>query len=149
MKRSMRYVLVTICLLLSAILFGCATIKEAAKGFAGVSTKILEEKRKEAIKESFAIDYSSCYAKVKDILREKDKESPVYAEDAQKKMIGVYFSETDTTPVGVFFTEEAKGSTMVEISSPSTYAKEYIANRVFSGINALVKPREDKKANVK
>jgi len=126
------------------VLLGCATVKEAAKGFVGVSTRVLEEKRKEALKESFVIGYDSCYAKVKDILKEKDKESPIYAEDVQKKMIGIYFSETDTTPVGIFFTEEEKGRTMVEISSPSTYAKEYIANRIFTGIKALIKPKGEK-----
>jgi hypothetical protein len=126
------------------VLLGCATVKEAAKGFVGVSTRVLEEKRKEALKESFVIGYDSCYAKVKDILKEKDKESPIYAEDVQKKMIGIYFSETDTTPVGIFFTEEERGRTMVEISSPSTYAKEYIANRIFTGIKALIKPKGEK-----
>ncbi len=144
MSKSNCLVLTTICCLLSTLLLGCATVKEAAKGFVGVSTRVLEEKRKEALKESFVIGYDSCYAKVKDILKEKDKESPIYAEDVQKKMIGVYFSETDTTPVGIFFTEEEKGRTMVEISSPSTYAKEYIANRIFTGINALIKPKGEK-----
>jgi len=144
MSKSNYLVLATICCLLSTVLLGCATVKEAAKGFVGVSTRVLEEKRKEALKESFVIGYDSCYAKVKDILKEKDKESPIYAEDVQKKMIGVYFSETDTTPVGIFFTEEEKGRTMVEISSPSTYAKEYIANRIFTGINALIKPKGEK-----
>lgn len=144
MSKSNCLVLTTICCLLFTVLLGCATVKEAAKGFAGVSTRVLEEKRKEALKESFVIGYDSCYAKVKDMLKEKDKESPIYAEDVQKKMIGVYFSETDTTPVGIFFTEEEKGRTMVEISSPSTYAKEYIANRIFTGINALVKPKGEK-----
>ena len=144
MSKSNCLVLATICCLLSVVLLGCATVKEAAKGFVGVSTRVLEEKRKEALKESFVIGYDSCYAKVKDILKEKDKESPIYAEDVQKKMIGIYFSETDTTPVGIFFTEEERGRTMVEISSPSTYAKEYIANRIFTGIKALIKPKGEK-----
>ncbi len=174
MKRSTGFTLTTICCLLSAVLFGCATVKEAAKGFAGISTKVLEEKRKDAAKETFAVGYDSCYAKVKDILKEKIKvkddeteiesSSYVYAEDAQMKMLGVYLLETDTTPVGIFFTEVDKGHTMVEISSPSIYAKEHMANRIFTGINTAFKldgkpegsglasdsqSQEEKKADVK
>lgn len=159
MKRSMYFVLAIACCLLSAVLFGCATVKEAAKGFAGVSTQVLEEKRKEAIKETFAVDYDRCYAQVKDILKEKIKvkeneteiesSSYIYAEDTEKKMLAVYLSETDTTPVGIFFTPEGKGSTMIEISSPSTYAKESIAKRISAAINASLKPGEDKVADVK
>jgi len=174
MKRSMGFTLAAICCLLSAVLFGCATVKEAAKGFAGISTKVLEEKRKDAAKETFAVDYDSCYAKVKDILKEKIKikddeteiesSSYVYAEDAQMKMLGVYLLETDTTPVGIFFTEVDKNHTMVEISSPSIYAKEHMSNRIFTGINTAFKlkgepegrglasdsqSQEDKKVDVK
>lgn len=153
MKINTRCILIIVCCLLSAILLGCATVKEAAKGFAGISTRVLEEKRKEALKKSFALDYDSCYAKVKDILKEGGKEnegSPyVYAEDTKKKMLGIYLSEADTTPVGIFFSEEQKGFTVIEISSPSIYAKEYIAEKVFGGIDTLLKPKEEKKADVK
>ena len=159
MKRSMFFVLVIACCLLAAVLSGCAVVKEAAKGFAGVSTQVLEDKRKDAIKETFAIDYDDCYAKVKDILKEKIKvkenetevesSSYIYAENAEKKMLAVYLSETDTTPVGIFFTPEGKGSTIVEVSSPSTYAKENIAKRISTAINASLKPGEDKVSDVK
>jgi len=151
MKRNMYFVLVTVCCLLSTVLFGCTTVKEAARGFAGVSTRVLEDKRKDAIKKTFAIDYDSCYAKVKDILKEKIKvkeneieiesNSYLYAEDVKNKMLGIYLSETDTTPVGIFFTPEGKDSTMVEISSPSIYAKEEIAHRIFAGIDELIKSK--------
>lgn len=147
MKRSMCFVIMIICCLLPVVLSGCATIKETAKGFAGISTQVLEEKRNEALKKSVAMDYDSCYAKVKSIL--KEKMSYLYAEDAQKKMLAVYLSETDTTPVGIFFSQEQKGATMIEISSPSIYAKEYIAAKVFGGIDALLKPKEEKKTDVK
>ncbi|MBU0547328.1 MAG: hypothetical protein KJ710_03710 [Candidatus Omnitrophica bacterium] len=140
---NIRFSLVITCYLLSTVLSGCAIIKEAAKGFIGVSTQVLEKKRKDALKKSFAIDYDSCYAKVKDILKENNKESCIYAEDTKKKMISIYLSEIDTTPVGIFFTEEKKGFTMIEISSPSIYAKEYIANMIFTGIDALLKPKNE------
>jgi hypothetical protein len=145
-----KYYLLPAVFFLSTILLGCATIKETAKGFAGVSTQVLEEKRKDALNKSFVLDYNSCYIKVRDILQEKGREYYIYAEDAKKKMIGIYLSEADTTPVGIFFTEEEKGRTMVEISSPSTYAKEYIANKIFTGIEVLLKlDSEEKKADVK
>ncbi|MDD5505216.1 MAG: hypothetical protein PHR73_00435 [Candidatus Omnitrophica bacterium] len=157
MNRGMHFALIIVCCWLS----GCATVKEAARGFAGVSTRVLEEKRKDAIRESFALDYDNCYTKVKDILKEKvaikkiEEESSgggsayIYAEDAAKKMLAIYLSETDTTPVGIFFIPGGEGITMVEVSSPSIYAKEHIANRLFTGIKASLRPGEDKKANVK
>ncbi|MDP2928359.1 MAG: hypothetical protein Q8N80_06150 [Candidatus Omnitrophota bacterium] len=152
MKYWNRFFLLAICCLLSAVLSGCATVKEMGKGFIGVSTQVLEEKRKDALKKSFVLDYDGCYVKVKEILKGnvKEKESPVYAEDAKKKMIAVYLTQIDTTPVGIFFTEEPGGNTLIEISSPSIYAKEEIANRIFTGIDELIKPKvEEKKINVK
>ncbi|MCK9432814.1 MAG: hypothetical protein PHQ84_02930 [Candidatus Omnitrophica bacterium] len=131
------------------ILSGCATMKEAGKGFLGVSTRILEDGRKDALKKSFALDYHSCYLKVKDILAEKGKESYIYSEDADKKLIAFYLSCEDTTPVGIFFTEETQGGTLIEISSPSTYAKEEIAKRVFPGLELLVKNSNKEKKDVK
>jgi hypothetical protein len=150
MSRNMRFLMVITGCLLSVILFGCATAKEMGKGFLGVSTQVLEEKRKSALKKSFALDYDGCSAKVKEILKgsEKEKESPIYAQDAQKKMIAVYLTQVDTTPVGIFFTREAENKTLIEVASSSTYAKEEIANRIFTGLDTLLKPKE-LKADVK
>jgi len=141
MKSNLRFTLVVSGCLLSTFLLGCATIKELGKGFVGVSTKVLEDKRKDALKKSFALGYNDCYAKVKDILKTKDKESYVYAQDPKKKMIAIYVSAQDTTPVGIFFTEETAASTLIEISSPSIYAKEEIANRIFTGIDTFLNPK--------
>ena len=138
---NMRLVLPVIFYLLVTVLSGCALIKEVGKGFAGVSTQVLEDKRKDALKKSFALSYNDCYLKAKDILKEKDRESYIYSEDLKKKMIAIYISPADTTPVGIFFTEEAGPNTLIEISSPSIYAKEEIANRVFSGIDKLISTR--------
>ena len=148
MKRCAQFILVITFYLLSTVLFGCATVKEMGKGFAGVSTKVLEDKRKDALKKSFALDYNSCLVKVKEILKEPGREFYIYAEDAKKKMIALYLSQTDTTPVGVFFTEEAKDKTLIEVSSPSIYAKEFTAKNIFTGIDALLKPKEENKADV-
>ncbi|MFA4854693.1 MAG: hypothetical protein WC616_05035 [Candidatus Omnitrophota bacterium] len=153
MKRSKHFILVTVFYLLSTVLSGCATVKEMGKGFAGISTKVLEDTRKDALKKSFTLDYNSCYAKVKKILGKEGKEgeeSYIYAEDAGKKMIAVYLSQTDTTPVGIFFTEEGKDKTLIEVSSPSAYAKEYVAKNIFTGIDELLKPKqEENKPDVK
>ena len=148
---NMRFILPGIFYLLITVLSGCAAIKEAGKGFAGVSTQVLEDKRKDALKKSFALKYNDCYLKVKDILKEKDKEAYIYSEDLNKKMLAIYLSSTDTTPVGIFFSEERGSNTLIEISSPSTYAKEEIANRIFSQIDKLIKPKvvQEKKTDVK
>lgn len=157
-----RFALIAAGYFLITVLSGCSMIAEVGKGVAGVSTKVLEDKRRDALKKSFALGYNDCYAKVKDILAKdsisvkdsSDKEVVIkpyiYAEDPKKKMIAIYLSQADTTPVGIFFTEEQAGNTLVEVSSPSVYAKEEISKKIFSGIDALIKPKiiEEKKSNV-
>jgi len=145
-----RFILITVSYFLITVLLGCATIKDLPKGIAGISTRVLEENRKDALRESFALGYNDCYAKVKDILVKNTSVKDtldegigvpyIYSEDSRKKMIAIYLSETDTTPVGIFFTGESATSTLIEVSSPSIYAKEEIAKKIFSGIEALLKP---------
>lgn len=159
MKKNMFSVLFVSSCLLSVVLSGCSTVKEMGKGFAGVSTQILEQKRADALKKSFALSYQDCYAKTKEVLTkdapakdalEQGANTPyIYAEDSEKKMIAVYLTPTDTTPVGIFFTEEAGVNTLIEISSPSIYAKEEIANRIFSGLAVNNQGEEGNKADVK
>lgn len=162
MKRSNCFILTTVLCFLSTILFGCATVKEMGKGFAGISTKVLEDTRKDALKRSFPLAYDRSYAEVKKILGKKEKKGKdgeeskevggpyIYAEDSGKKMIAVYVSESDTTPVGIFFTVERKNKTLIEVSSPSIYAKEYMAKNIFTGIDELLKPKpEENKPDVK
>lgn len=131
-------------------LSGCSMVKEMGKGVAGVSTQVLEDKRPDALKKSFALSYNDCYAKVREILTkgvsvtkdvsDKGTDLPyIYSEDPSKKMIAIYLSEADTTPVGIFFIALDAANTTVEISSPSVYAKEEIANKIFKGINILLK----------
>ena len=107
---------------------GCVRIKEAGRGAAGISTKVLEEHRKGAVIKIFDFDYNTCYAKIKDFLVRRG--SYIYTEDAKKRLIAVYVSKEDTTPVGLFFREISPASTQVEVSSASTYAKELIANKI-------------------
>ena len=122
------------------LLSGCATIKEDAKKILGVSTKALEEGRKEAIKKQFNYDYNTCYNKIKAILKENG--SYIYAQGLKKHMLAVYVSEQDTTPVGLFFKEIGTANTQIEVSSPSTYAKELISTKVFSELEKALNPQQ-------
>lgn len=117
-------------------LLGCETVKEGAKGFLGVSTRSLEEARNNAITKTFGYDYDTCHAMVKDIL--KRMKACVYAQDSKKHMIAIYVSEQDTTPVGVFFKQIDKTSTQVEVSSRSTYAREFISEKMFSVLDKKI-----------
>jgi hypothetical protein len=109
---------------------GCSTITETAKGFLGISTKILEEKRKDAIRQSFKYDYETCFNKTIKIL--KELKAYIYREDKKRHLIAIYVSREDTTCVGIFFTEIDADNTQVEVSSPSTSAKENIATQLFA-----------------
>ena len=112
------------------LLCGCASIKEGANGFLGVSTKVLEEGRKNAISKDCAYSRQECYDMVKKELVKGG--SYVYKEDKSRDMLALYVSENDTTPVGIFFKEVDASKTQLEVSSPSKYAKELIAKAVFS-----------------
>jgi len=117
---------------LAAVLFasGCAAVTEGAKGVLGVSTRALEVGRKNALKETFAYNLDACYDKLKKGLLQRG--CYIYALDPEQKMIAVYVSYTDTTPVGVFFKKVDDNNTEVEVSSPSTWAKEFILRRAAS-----------------
>jgi len=126
---------------LSVVLMGCAGTREVCKGVLGVSTKVLEESRNEAIKKEFNFDLITCHNKVRMILKETG--SYIYCDDLSKDMIAVYVSEEDTTPVGLFLTEVNKGVTLIEVSSPSVYGKEKISKTVFNAlITGVIKPVE-------
>ena len=58
--------------------------------------------------------------------------SYIYTDDPKKNMLAIYVSEADTTPVGIFLKEMDASNTQIEISSPSTYAKELIAEKLFN-----------------
>ena len=130
---------------LAALIFfmsGCSIAIEGVKGFAAVSTKSIEEARKEAITKTFNYDYNTCLGKVKNFLVKKG--SYIYAQNAKKHMIAIYISAEDTTPVGIFFKEIDSGNTQVEVSSPSTYGKELIAKKVFSYLEDPKKYEDEK-----
>lgn len=124
--------------ILFAVLFilnGCSGLKEAVRGFAGLSTKVLEDTRKDAITKDFNTSFDTARITIKTAL--KDNHSYIYREDSSCNLIAVYASESDTTPVGVFLTSLDKDNTKVEISSPSTYGKEAIAKVVFDALKGI------------
>lgn len=126
-----RYAFFT-CLLAAVMLSGCVGIKEGTRGFLGISTRELEKGRKDAVVRTFQCAPSDCYDTILATLKEIG--AYVYAKDSNKKMVAVYVSETDTTPAGIFLTEEDTAAVRVEVSSPSSYAKEFIAGKVFAAL---------------
>ncbi len=63
----------------------------------------------------------------------------IYTQDQKKNLIAIYVSEQDTTSVGIFFKQIDTQRTQIEVSSPSTYAKELIAKQLFSGLEKSFK----------
>jgi len=120
------------------LLTGCAGVKESAKGVLGVSTRILEEKRAEAISAQINYAYRDCYEKTRQIL----KESGSYIYASSKDMLAVYFSGEDTTPVGIFFKEIDGSNTEVSVSSASVYAKESLSKRLFRALDKSLHPEK-------
>ncbi len=109
---------------------GCASLKEMTRGFMGISTRSLEEARKDAVAKNFPYDYFTAYTKTLDAL--KTMHAYVYSKDISKYMIAIYVSESDTTPVGIFFKETGKDATQIEVSSPSSFARDMISAKLFS-----------------
>jgi len=137
-----------ILLIFLVLLAGCTNIKEGIKGFAGISTKAIEDNRKSAMVKTFNYGYDICYNKALRVL--KHMGTYMYAEDKNKKLVAVYLSREDTTAVGVFFKELDANNTQIEVSSPSTYAKELIGTRFFKGLeNALEGKEEEEETNDK
>ncbi len=126
MRKSKVCVISTLALVI--LTSGCATVIEGTKGVLGVSTKILEEGRKDAITKTYNYSYDECRQKV--IARLARYGCYIYARDEKEKMLAIYISETDTTPVGIFFKVVDSEHTQIQVSSPSTFGKELIAARI-------------------
>ena len=131
-KRDGFFVLFIGCII---VLGGCATIKETALGAAGISTKVLEDGRVNAIAKNFNFDYFTGYTKSLDALKEMS--AYIYKQSLKEHMIAVYVSKHDTTPVGIFFKETGANNTQVEVSSPSLTAKGLISARLFKSLTPI------------
>lgn len=121
---------------------GCAKMKEAVRSVAGISTQELENSRGKSIKKVFKYDYFTCYAKTKDALTTIG--AYIYAEDKEKDLIAIYVSRKDTTPVGLFFLDIDNIHTQIEIASPSTFARDLIAEKIFANLETSF--RQDEKS---
>jgi hypothetical protein len=144
-KQAIRNLSLLICaLFFVTLIMGCASFKETVKGFAGVSTKVLEDNRKTAVTRIFNHDYNACYNKMEEAL--KSIGAYIYAKDKAKHMFAIYVSEKDTTPVGLFLKDIDKEHTQIEVSSPSSYAKEMIAAKFFPALElSLALEKEEHK----
>ena len=143
MKKLQRYVYNStyICILMGIcsvfFIYGCVSLKETGRGFLGVSTKILEQTRDEALQKEFAIDEVACYARAEEIL----KAIGAYIYAKKPKMLAIYVSDQDTTPVGIFIESQGVSTSKIGVSSPSTDAKEYIAMRLFKRLDRFLNPQ--------
>lgn len=142
-----RVFMLAVCCLLAAVFTGCSTVEEGAKGFAGLSTKALEEGRKEAVAKTFNYGYDACFVKASKIL--KNIGTYIYAQDRKKGMIAVYITEEDTTPVGVFLKVVDAQTTQVEVSSRSAYGKELISKRLFQILEYSLKDEKEEETDAK
>jgi len=129
-KAANPFAIFVICIALSALMTGCVSLKEGVKIFEGTSTKDVEDARKNASVKVFNYGYDICYAKTEKLLQNLTSAS-IYAKT--KDMIAIYYIDPDTTPVGVFFKAVDAAHTQVEVSSPSSPTKEYVAKVIFSG----------------
>jgi hypothetical protein len=119
--------------LIMVFVSGCGVgLKEGFRGVAGISTKVLEDNLSSATSKEFNLGYDSAYSKAQKSIKEIG--AYVYAVDKSKNLIAIYVSEKDTTPVGIFFKPLENTKTRVLISSPSKFAKEFIAGKIFSGL---------------
>ncbi len=142
-NRSPARLLIIGCWLIVALLCGCASIGGGIRSVAGCSTREVENSRGKSIKKVFKYDYFTCYAKVRGALT--DIGAYIYAEDKKKDLIAIYVSEKDTTPVGLFFQEIDSFHTQIEISSPSSFARDLIAERIFSKLEVSSSRNEKEK----
>ncbi|MDD4899385.1 MAG: hypothetical protein PHT31_03095 [Candidatus Omnitrophica bacterium] len=128
-------------ILSTVFISGCALLEKGARELLGTSTSSVEASRPEAIKQIFNFDFDTCYEK--SLVSLKDINTFLFAKDKKNKMIAVFVSEQDTTPVGVFFKVIDADNTQVEVSSPSTYARDLIGLRLFAKLTMYLNPIEE------
>lgn len=119
-------------------LAGCAGVKETVRGIAGNSTKVLYDTRAQAAAKEFPCGREECAAKVAEILM--DMKAYVYAREGD--LTAVFVSEEDTTPVGVFLVSADEGKTRIEVSSPSSFARDTVAQKLFTGLDMKLKVKK-------
>lgn len=145
-KRKILYLAVFVFCVIS--LSGCISMKEYVKGLFGVSTKEIESSRDLALKKVFPIGIDECYTKTEDLLKEIG--CYIYSSNKTKGLIAFYVSRADTTVAGVFLTRIDQENTRLEVSSPSSYQRDIIANKLFTKLElAIAPPKEEIQEDVK
>jgi len=129
MKTKLILTVIGLSMLLGANISYSATASDVFKSFFAVSTKELEELKKEALSKTFEYDYKTCYEKTLALV-EKMADTQIYAK--KKDVIAVYCMDYNSTPAGIFFEEVDVSHTKVLISSASSRAKDWVASNIFS-----------------
>ena len=141
--RSFKSVIILVSLTLVAVcIAGCATTDDWFKELLGVSAASIESARKNAVTKVFDYNYRTCYDKMKKLLEEMPQIS-IYAR--KRGLIAVYYSSVNTTPVGVFLKKIDEKKTQVEIASPSSSARDWVAKNLFA---ETVLPKAPVEANL-
>jgi hypothetical protein len=135
-----------VALLCCCVVFGgCAGLKEFGRQIAGTSTKEVEESRADSLKQEFICDYYTANSLVRDSL--KKSKVYIYRENPDNGAIYIYLSEKDTTAVGIFLSSIDSSRTLVEIASPSTFAKNDLMDKLKVDLKDNIKKEEKKIVN--
>ncbi|MBF0619955.1 MAG: hypothetical protein HQL19_07300 [Candidatus Omnitrophica bacterium] len=125
-------------LLISVVIFsGCASFWDAPRNVVGVSTRALENARKDSVFQVYACEYADCFNAVVDSA-EKSKYI-VFMKDQIRGLVVIMNipGVVDTTEVGVFIAPLANHKGVkVELSSRSTPARRAVAQILFTDLAA-------------
>jgi hypothetical protein len=132
-----------VALLCCCVVFGgCGGLREFGREIAGTSTKDVEKSRPDSLKQEFICDYYTCSSLVRDSL--KKSKVYIYRENSDNSAIYVYLSEKDTTAAGIFLSSVDTLRTMVEVASPSTFAKNDLMDKIRADLKDKIKKDEKK-----
>ena len=113
---------------------GCASFSGRVNGFLGKSVREIESSRIKSVKLVIPGDYDTVYAGVLSELKKEGRY--IYRQDRNGRLIAFYMSNENTTVAGVFFKETAEGKIELEIASPSSDARNLLAE----SLSVLVPP---------
>ncbi|MBF0490872.1 MAG: hypothetical protein HQL15_09750 [Candidatus Omnitrophica bacterium] len=123
---------------LSAVLIlgivGCTGLKDVPKSIWGSSTRVLEEKRINALTKTYDKGYWECIRTASAVAKKK---YVIFKKDEVRGLMVIMGipGSVNTTEVGVFFVELNDHQTRIELSSLSTNAKRLLAKGLFHGMD--------------
>jgi len=133
----MKNIVISATAVVSFIIFsGCASLQESARGVLGTSVKEVEQSRNKSVKLVIPGDYNTAYESVLSELKKEGRY--IYRRDRKEHLIAFYMSNENTTVAGVFLNDLGTGKTEIEIASPSSYARNLLAE----SLSVLVPPPE-------